>query len=90
VTKRKRARSARAMAIAMRVVGDTEGKGGKAMAMATRMDCNGNEEGNGNIRNSTMSLTTLVLCFLSLKYTFGSISMFFTFVRCSIILSRLF
>ncbi len=42
------------------------------------------------IRNSTMSLTTLVLCFLSLKYAFGIIRMFFTLVRCSIILSRLF
>ncbi len=42
------------------------------------------------IRNSTMSLTTLVLRFLSLKYAFGIISMFFTLVRCSIILSRLF
>ncbi len=42
------------------------------------------------IRNSTMSLTTLVLFFLFLKYAFGIISMFFTLVRCSIILSRLF
>ncbi len=31
-----------------------------------------------------------IVCFLSLKYAFGIISMLFTLVRCSIILSRLF
>ncbi len=33
--KRERARAARAMATAIRVVGNKEGKGGKAMATAT-------------------------------------------------------
>jgi hypothetical protein len=37
MTKRERARVARAMAMAMRVVGNEEGKGNKAMAMATRV-----------------------------------------------------
>jgi hypothetical protein len=37
VTKRERARAARAMAKIMRVVGDEEGEGGKAMVIATRM-----------------------------------------------------
>jgi hypothetical protein len=37
VTKRERARAARAMAMAMRVAGNKEGKGNKAMAMATRI-----------------------------------------------------
>ncbi len=31
-----------------------------------------------------------IVCFLSLKYAFGIIGMFFTLVKCSIILSRLF
>jgi hypothetical protein len=31
------AMTAKAMAMAMKVVGDKEGKGGKAMAMATRL-----------------------------------------------------
>jgi hypothetical protein len=35
--KRERARAARAMATAMRVAGDKEGKGNKAMVMATRI-----------------------------------------------------
>jgi hypothetical protein len=35
--KREGARAARANAMAMRVAGDEEGKGGKAMLMATRM-----------------------------------------------------
>jgi hypothetical protein len=35
--KRERARTARAMATGMRVTGDQEGKGDKAMAMATRI-----------------------------------------------------
>ncbi len=35
--KRARARAAEAMATAMRVLGDKEGKDGKAMVMATRM-----------------------------------------------------
>ncbi len=35
--KRVRARVARAMAMVMRVVGNKEGEGGKAMAMATRV-----------------------------------------------------
>ncbi len=43
-----------------------------------------------HIRNSTMSLITLVISFLSLKYAFGIISLFFTLVRCSNILSMLF
>jgi hypothetical protein len=37
MTKRERARAARAIAMAMRVVGDKEGKGDKAMAKATRI-----------------------------------------------------
>ncbi len=37
MTKRERARAARAMATAMRVAGDEEGIGNKAMAMATRI-----------------------------------------------------
>jgi hypothetical protein len=37
VTKREMARAARAMAMAMRVVGNKEGKGNKAMAMVTRI-----------------------------------------------------
>ncbi len=37
MTKRERARAARAMVKVMRVVGDEEGEDGKAMAMATRM-----------------------------------------------------
>jgi hypothetical protein len=37
MTKRERARAARAMATAMRVVGNKEGKGDKVMAMATRI-----------------------------------------------------
>ncbi len=35
--KRERARAARAMATAMRVAGDNEGKGNKAMVMGTRI-----------------------------------------------------
>ncbi len=35
MTNRARARAARAVEVTMRVVGDKEGKGGKAMAMAT-------------------------------------------------------
>jgi hypothetical protein len=38
MTKRERARAARAMATAMRVVGNEEGKGNKAIAMATRIE----------------------------------------------------
>jgi hypothetical protein len=37
VTNRARARAARAMKMAMRVVGDKKGDGGKAMTMATRV-----------------------------------------------------
>ncbi len=37
MTKRERARAARAMAVAMRVVGKEEGEGGTAMALATRI-----------------------------------------------------
>ncbi len=37
MTKRERARAARAMATAMRVGGDKEGEGSKAIAMATRI-----------------------------------------------------
>ncbi len=37
MTKRERARAARAMATAMRVTGNKEGKGDKVMAMATRI-----------------------------------------------------
>jgi hypothetical protein len=37
VTKRKRARAARVMAMAIRVAGNEEGKGDKAMTMATRI-----------------------------------------------------
>jgi hypothetical protein len=37
MTKRKRARAARVMATAMRVVGDEEGKSNKATARATRI-----------------------------------------------------
>ncbi len=37
MTKRERARVARAMAKVMRVAGDEEGEDGKAMAMATRI-----------------------------------------------------
>jgi hypothetical protein len=37
VTKRKRAKAARAIAKVMRVAGDEEGEDGKAMVMATRM-----------------------------------------------------
>ncbi len=37
MTKRERARAARAMATAMRVAGDEEGEGDKAIAMATRI-----------------------------------------------------
>jgi hypothetical protein len=45
--------AARVMATAMRVAGNKEGKGGKVMAMATRLmggaaDGNGKEEGDGN------------------------------------------
>jgi hypothetical protein len=40
MTKRERARAGRAMATAMRVVGDKEGKGGKVMVMATRVAVN--------------------------------------------------
>ncbi len=37
MTKRERARAARAMVMAMRVAGDKTGEGNKAMAMATRI-----------------------------------------------------
>ncbi len=37
MTKRERARAARAMATAMRVAGDKEGEGDKVMVMATRI-----------------------------------------------------
>jgi hypothetical protein len=37
MTERERARAARAMATAMRVAGDEEGKGNKTMVMATRI-----------------------------------------------------
>jgi hypothetical protein len=37
VTKRERARAARVMATAMRMAADEEGKGNKAIAMATRI-----------------------------------------------------
>jgi hypothetical protein len=37
MTKRERARVARAMAMGMRVAGDKKGKGNKAMVMATRI-----------------------------------------------------
>jgi hypothetical protein len=37
MTKRERARDARAMVMAMRVAGDEEGEGNKAMAMVTRI-----------------------------------------------------
>ncbi len=37
MTKREKARAARVMAAAMRVGGDEEGEGDKAMAMATRI-----------------------------------------------------
>jgi hypothetical protein len=37
MTKRERARTARVMAMALRVVGNEEGKGNKAMTMATRI-----------------------------------------------------
>ncbi len=37
MTKRARARAARAMVAAMRMAGDKEAKGGKAMAMVTRV-----------------------------------------------------
>ncbi len=37
MTKRERARAARAMVKVMRVAGDEESEGGKAMVMATRM-----------------------------------------------------
>jgi hypothetical protein len=49
-TKRKRARAARAMMTAMRVAGNEEGEGGKAMATVTsgRADGDGDEEGDGN------------------------------------------
>ncbi len=39
--KRASSRAARAMATAMRVVGDEEGKGGKVMAMATGLQVSG-------------------------------------------------
>ncbi len=37
MTKRARVRAARAITMAMRVAGEEEGKGGKAMALATRV-----------------------------------------------------
>ncbi len=65
MTKRARARAARAaraMETLMRVVGDKEGKGGKAMATASdrQVDCDSNKEGNCNknqIRGCSTTMT---------------------------------
>ncbi len=48
MTKKERARAARAMVTTIRGADDKEGEGGKAMVMATRMAGKGNEEGNGD------------------------------------------
>jgi hypothetical protein len=56
VTKRERARAARAMVKVMRVAGDEEGEDGKAMAMATRMA----GEWTVTARRRAMALTTRV------------------------------
>jgi hypothetical protein len=54
MTKRERTRAARAMATAMRVVGDKECKGDKVMAMATRIE----GERTATATNGTMVMAT--------------------------------
>jgi hypothetical protein len=49
-------------------------------------DCNGRQ----HQKQSYVPYYLSIVFFLSLKYAFGIISMFFTLVRCSIILSRIF